>query len=91
MEFRKEETAAFLELFDQVKTKILVQEGCEKLELLRANNNQTIFFTYSYWKDEASLNKYRETEFFKSTWKKTKALFASPAKAWSTTRLYPQE
>ena len=42
-----------------------------------------IFFTYSMWDSESSLNKYRESNTFKDIWSKTKPLFSNKAKAWS--------
>jgi len=87
MEFREEDVNTFLEIFGNVKSKILSQEGCQHLELLQADNETTLF-TYSYWVNEESLNNYRHSELFKGTWKMTKALFATPALAWSTNRLH---
>ena len=87
MEFRSEEVENFKTLFESVKFKILNREGCQHLELLHAND-QTTFFTYSVWTDENALNGYRHSELFGITWKKTKALFSAPAKAWSTTQLH---
>jgi len=37
------------------------------------------------WESEEALNAYRKSELFGSVWPKTKACFANPAEAWSTT------
>lgn len=74
----------FLDLFDSVKDKIRNREGCHHLELLREQPGGNTFFTYSHWEDEEALNKYRHSDLFAVTWKKTKVLFSQRAQAWST-------
>ena len=43
--------------------------------------------TYSHWESEEALNKYRDSELFKSVWSFTKALFAEKPQAFSTKKL----
>ena len=88
MQFQKDQVQAFKALFDTKKEQIASQEGCLHIELLQDNKEEHIFFTYSIWANEAYLEQYRHSTFFKNTWKMTKALFLSPAQAWSTTQLY---
>lgn len=85
--FRSDETENFIEIFNQSKEKIRAREGCRYLELLRDKRNPNIFFTYSFWDSEDYLNQYRHSELFKTTWAKTKALFAAKPQAWSTESL----
>lgn len=77
----------FLKVFDEVKDKISSFPGCEKLELFNDVNCPQIFFTYSVWDSEKSLEKYRFSELFKSTWAKTKVLFSEKAEAWSVKKV----
>jgi hypothetical protein len=58
-------------------------EGCDHVELLRDENFPNIFFTYSLWKSEAHLNKYRDSELFNSVWSRVKPLFNDKPQAWS--------
>lgn len=83
MSFQPDKVEDFLEQFDASKEKIRNFDGCEHLELLRDRDQPHIFFTYSYWVDEASLKAYRESELFRATWSKTKALFNDRPEAWS--------
>lgn len=83
MTFRPEESNNFMKLFSEVAPVIRRFEGCEHVELLRQKVAGNVFFTYSLWKNEESLDKYRFSPFFKDTWTKTKALFSEPAEAWS--------
>ena len=83
MEFKPENVSAFVNIFKTYKDKIITFDGCHSVELLRDFNTQNIFFTYSIWDSESSLNNYRESNTFKDIWSKTKPLFSSKAKAWS--------
>jgi heme-degrading monooxygenase HmoA len=42
-----------------------------------------VLFTFSIWDSEAALENYRQSDLFRDTWAKTKALFAEKAEAWS--------
>lgn len=88
MTFRTENVEAFLKNFNANKHHIRNFEGVEHLELLRDKNNPNIFFTYSYWKSEEYLEKYRVSDLFKSVWANTKPLFSAPAEAWTLDSLY---
>ena len=84
MEFDPSKLQEFLTNFEENKSKIRAFEGCKKLELLQDKHNTNIFFTYSYWVDETSLEHYRNSELFKGVWAKTKVLFNAKPVAWST-------
>ena len=83
MEFEPENVSTFVNIFKANKDEITSFNGCHCVELLRDINAQNIFFTYSIWDSESSLNKYRESNTFKDIWSKTKPLFSHKAKAWS--------
>ena len=85
--FKETEIDRFKSLFEQVKEKIIAQEGCEQLQLLQDVKNPKVFFTYSHWQSEDHLNAYRHSEFFGETWKKTKALFDGKPEAWSVNKI----
>ncbi len=83
MTFAPDKLGDFLKLFTEVKNKIQHCEGCQHLELLQDTYNTSVIFTYSHWETEAQLEKYRKSELFKTTWAKTKILFADKPEAWS--------
>ncbi len=87
MTFQPEKVADFLTVFEESKEKIRARPGCHRLELLRDLDLPNVFMTYSYWDDAAALNHYRDSELFKSTWAKTKVLFADKPVAYSVERL----
>ena len=90
MHFKESERQAFLQLFEEVYPKISSFPGCTHLELWNDQHNNTIFFTYSHWSSPHDLEAYRQSELFKQTWERTKALFAHKAEAWSVNQMTPQ-
>ena len=84
MTFQPEKVEEFLnEIFIPSKEKIRHFSGCHHLELMRDLNEPNIFMTFSKWESPEALETYRHSELFKSTWAKTKVLFADKPKAWS--------
>lgn len=80
---KKENIASFEQIFEETKDSIKGFSGCEHLELLKDLNNQNVFFTHSHWNSIEDLDYYRNSEFFKKVWTKTKVLFEEKAEAWS--------
>lgn len=87
MEFEEDKVEAFLENFNRHKEQIRNFPGCQYLELWQDENVKNIFMTYSHWKDEASLNQYRDSELFKSVWSFTKTLFKEKPLAFSAKKI----
>jgi quinol monooxygenase YgiN len=83
----KEKVSTFLENFESIKQDIRAFEGNLFLELYQDTKNQSVFFTYSYWKDESALENYRKSAFFNEVWTFTKTLFADKPEAWSVNKL----
>lgn len=83
MTFKKNEVTAFLKLFASAKPKIRNFEGCSSLKLHQDLTNENIYYTISHWNQASDLEKYRNSEFFKKTWKDTKLLFADKPLAFS--------
>jgi len=73
----------FLNLYAAHQQTISTNEGCVSVQLLQQEGHLNQVATLSQWKSEEYLNKYRNSEFFKTLWKQVKPLFASPAKAFS--------
>ena len=83
MHFRAEEVPAFLALFEERKQLIRQFEGCRHLELWQDAHLSEVYFTYSIWDSERSLDHYRFSALFRDTWARTKALFKEKPEAWS--------
>jgi heme-degrading monooxygenase HmoA len=82
--FQPDKIADFKKIFETSKDKIRAMDGCLHLELLQDANKPNIFFTLSYWNTAGSLNLYRHSDLFETTWAKTKILFADKPEAWTT-------
>ncbi len=87
MHFQQREIKNFKQLFEEKKNYIRNFEGCRFLELYQDQQNNSIFFTYSYWENDAALQNYRHSALFKEVWAKTKIKFEHKAEAWSVNKL----
>lgn len=83
MTFRPEALDAFLEIFDASAPQIRAVAGCLHLELWQDERFPNILTTYSRWTDGEALHRYRHSDLFRTTWVRTKPLFAAPPIAHS--------
>ena len=91
MEFESSEIENFQNLFQKNKEKIRHFRGCTFLELYQDKNNKNIFFTYSYWENEESLENYRHSSLFKEVWGETKKMFGGKPEAWSVDKVWSSD
>ena len=77
--------ASFEHFFGDNREIILSFEGCKHVELLKSSDD--IYFTYSIWDDETSLNTYRNSIPFEKIWTKTKTFFSGKPEAWSLDKI----
>lgn len=87
LEIKEENIPEFLQLFEDVKSRIVKFEGCTHVELWQDSNDPGRVFTYSHWESEKHLDDYRYSELFRNTWEQTKQLFRAQAQAWSTSKI----
>jgi len=83
MTFKPDRVNDFLEIFNVSKELIRASQGCLYLELLNDKQSTNVFFTFSRWDGEEDLERYRNSELFKTTWAKTKVLFSEKTEAWT--------
>ena len=83
MTFRPDALDEFLDLFDQSSPQIRAFEGCRHLELWQDPRYPGVLTTYSHWEDADALDRYRHSDLFRTTWRRTKPLFAAPPAAYS--------
>ncbi|MBL7812506.1 MAG: antibiotic biosynthesis monooxygenase [Bacteroidetes bacterium] len=83
MEFVPEKVPDFLAVFAEAAPQIRNFPGCERLELLQDRLHPNVLFTYSYWDHSDSLEAYRKSDLFLSTWARTKIHFCAAPQAWS--------
>lgn len=83
MGFDSSQVASFKKFFSDNEKRIRTFDGCLHLELLQDKKKSNQFFTYSHWKTEEHLEKYRNSDFFKEVWSNTKSKFNQRPEAWS--------
>lgn len=81
--FEEEKIDDFLQIFEPHREGIKKFDGFLSLELFQEKTKKATFFTYSHWKDEAALENYRKSVYFRDIWSRTKLLFADKPEAWS--------
>jgi len=91
MTYKTDAIDDFKKIFEVSSKKIMASEGCVSLRLLQNQKDPRVFFTYSVWKDESYLNKYRSSVFFEGTWSNCKKLFDDKPEAWTTQVLYSSD
>jgi heme-degrading monooxygenase HmoA len=89
MTFEPENIPSFERIFKSSSPQIRSFPGCLHLELLQDRENPWVFFTYSHWETEADLQAYRDSDFFREVWGRTRKLFAEPPRAWSLDKYMP--
>lgn len=83
LEIEPQKQSEFVCLFNKLKNQITDFKGCISVELQQDLHSPNIFFTYSLWHSESSLNIYRDSIFFRHNWKKVKKLLVNKPLAWS--------
>lgn len=66
--------------------KINFQE-CESLEAFEDKKQPGVFFTFSVWKEETSLEEYRNSAYFREIWATIKPWFDEKPLAWSLDKI----
>ena len=87
LKFQKDKVADFLNLFDNVVTKVNAYPGCQQMHMVRDLNDKTLFFTYSIWENTTALENYRNSPLFQTIWPQIKPWFSEKAEAWSTEKV----
>jgi heme oxygenase (mycobilin-producing) len=84
MTFDPTKVDEFVQVFNGSKLQIASFPGNHGLKLLQDAQDKNVYYTYSLWADDDSLQRYRKSELFKTTWAATRALFIDRPQAWST-------
>jgi len=87
MTFIPDQIETFMQIFAGAQKKIESFPGCKGVDLTRDLRQPNIYITISIWENLESLDQYRESELFISTWAQTKILFSERPDAWSLEKL----
>ncbi|CAN5404017.1 hypothetical protein BH11BAC2_BH11BAC2_14830 [soil metagenome] len=80
---QEDKISEFKKHFESSYEKIRHFEGCLFLSLYEDVDAPHVLITFSKWDSTESLEIYRKSEVFKSTWNKVKPLFKDAATAFS--------
>lgn len=83
MTFHPDQLDAFFRIYDAAGPRIRAFPGCLHLELLVSIDYPNVLTTLSHWESDEALQKYRSSDLFRSTWSRTKPLFAAEPEASS--------
>jgi (4S)-4-hydroxy-5-phosphonooxypentane-2,3-dione isomerase len=83
LNIKSSEIQNFKNTFNKNRSKIIGFKGCIDVDLLQDKSNASIFFTYSKWENENSIENYRSSNIFKGIWSTVKPFFNEKAQAWS--------
>ena len=83
MSFDPSKVNEFLALFEESRLFIAGFNGCKELRLLKDNDRNNVYFTYSLWDSLDHLEEYRKSGLFNTVWSRTKILFNDKPQAWS--------
>lgn len=86
LSFKEAHVNDFKQLFETRKIRIKNTEGCLHLELWQDVEQPTIFYTYSIWAEEISLENYRLSALFQDTWATVKLWFDEKPFAFSANK-----
>lgn len=89
MTFRPDAVPAFHALFQASRAQIAAQPGCQSLALWQDPRYPNVLTTVSLWESASALDAYRASDLFRSTWARTKPLFAAPPVAISHVEATP--
>ncbi len=78
----------FIQFIEPTMQKIQQFKGCEHLEFLKDKNEKNIFFSYSMWESEDSLENYRKSKLFKEFWATVKQWFVKDTQAWTVDNIF---
>jgi len=87
LSLQEDKIEEFLSNFNNQKLSIRNFPGCQFLELYNDKQSKNVFFTYSYWDNEDTLDNYRNSELFQGIWAVTKPMFNAKPEAWSVDKL----
>jgi len=85
--FKKEHVNDFKLLFEKIRPQIESFEGCLELQIFRDNELENVFYTLSRWLSATHLEKYRNSDLFKTTWENVSRWFDDKPKGFTLVAL----
>lgn len=86
--FAENKVEEFKAFFENIKHVVNDFEGCKGMQMLQNMEDPKEFMTYSVWKNEQCLNKYRSSADFGKIWPTIKPWFIAAPQAWTNEVLF---
>lgn len=83
LEFEEGHLQDFLLFFDEIKHVVNNFEGCVGMRLYQDIQHPNVVMTYSHWRSEEDLERYRTSGEFGNIWPKIKPWFSKKPEAWT--------
>jgi quinol monooxygenase YgiN len=83
LEFDPDRVEEFKTFFAQNRHLISAFPGCISLDLFADADNGNVYYSFSIWENKEALEKYRDSETFKTLWTFAKARFSAKPQAFS--------
>ncbi|NOZ46012.1 MAG: antibiotic biosynthesis monooxygenase [Chlorobi bacterium] len=87
MSIKKDKVADFIKYFEIFNEKIKKFDGCEHHDFLEDKNAQNIFFTYTTWKTERQIERYRRSETHRLHKEKMQEFYNKEDTAWTVEKM----
>ncbi len=88
LSFQNQYCPHFESMFPKIQQIVFSSKGCKEVKLLKSME-KGLYFTYSHWDTEQSLEDYRQSDVFKKIWSDFKTNFKDAPQAWSTVDISP--
>lgn len=92
MTFHPDKVDTFRSIFEEAAPRIRAYPGCTHLDLWQDVRHPNILTSHSHWHDGDTLDAYRRSDLFASTWERVKPLFAARpiAHSYQVVRTLPE-
>lgn len=81
--FKQENLNDFRHFFRETSPRIKSFEGCMELQSFQDNELPNVVYTLSRWTSAEHLERYRQSDFFKTTWEKVSRWFDDKPQAFT--------
>lgn len=88
MYLKKDEIKSFTDFFSSFQNQILEFDGCMHHDLFPDKDNKEIYYSYTIWKSEVKLKKYRNSELIKNISKAVEPKCEKEPLAWTVDKVF---
>lgn len=87
MSVKKDKVKDFVRYFEKYNEEIKIFDGCEHHDFLEDKNDASVFFTYTTWKSERQIERYRRSETHRLHKQKLQEFYEKDDSAWTVEKI----